>query len=419
MTTDLTPKQPYEEYAISFNFTAVLGVETVASATITAIDRLSLADVSLVVLDVTKQSITTPIVFAWVRAGTSGHEYVITCKIVGSAGSLYELDGILPVTETPDTGTATAGNPVVAPLIEPVSLQELKNHLRLDSGDFSDNLTTTQSIAPGSHAIADNYTVHVGAYSDVLGLSAVVILDSGTNAATGKVDVKIQESDDHSAWTDWTGGAFTQVTTATDNAVYEKAYTGSKQYIRTVAKVLLAACEFGTQIHTYSSDATDDDILSAIITAARMQVETITGRQLITATWDMFLNDFPSKEYIEIPYGNLQSITSIKYTDCNGTLTTMTATTDYLVDLSSDPGRVVLPYAKSWPSLTLYPVNPIAIRFVCGYGSLASDVPQGIRTAIKMMAADLYENRETQGTQQMYQNKAAESLLYPYRLWKF
>ncbi len=306
------------------------------------------------------------------------------------------------------------------PAIEPVSLQELKNHLRLSSGSFADNLTTVQSIAPGSHAIANNYTTHVGTAVDVLGYSAIVNFDAGTNGATGTVDVKIQESDDNVTFTDWTGGAFTQVTTANDNIIYEKAYTGSKRYIRPVAKVLLAACEFGVSIAKFASDATEDDLLTAIITAARQHAEAITRRQLITATWDAFLDEFPDVDYIKLPFGNLQSITSIAYTDSAGTVTTMTVTTDYLVDTNSEPGRIVLPYEGSWPSFTAYPVNPIAIRFVCGYGSTAASVKAGIRTAIKMIAEDLYENRETQIIgQTIVQNKAAENILGPFRLWEF
>src|SRR3990167_4150704 len=100
-------------------------------------------------------------------------------------------------TGTPATGSSSSGGLVVAPAIEPVSLQEMKQHLNQDSGSVADNLTITQSIAPGSHAIADNYTTHVGASSIVLGISSIVILDAGTNGAGGTVDVKIQESDDN------------------------------------------------------------------------------------------------------------------------------------------------------------------------------------------------------------------------------
>lgn len=426
MSGTFTSKQPYEAYAISFDFTAVLGVETIASATITAVDQIDLTDVSLIVLDITKQAMTGTVVYGWVRAGTSGHSYLITCRIVGSAGSLYELEGVLPVLETPSAGTGTGGpGPVVPPAVEPVSLQDMKEHLRLSSGAFTNNLSPVQSIAPGSHAIANNYTTHVGVYADVLGLQGIVVLDSGTNGATGgatgTVDVKIQESDDHVTWTDWTGGAFSQVTTATDNAIYKIAYTGTKQYIRPVAKVLLAACEFGVEILKYSSDATEDALLAGCITTAREEAEAETWRALITQTWDIFLDIWPDKNFINLPYGNLQSVVSLVYTDSDGVTTTMMLGIDYLVDTRHEPGRIVLPYGKSWPSFTPYPVNPIAVRFICGYGDAATNVPESLRTGIKMRAADLYSERGERiiGSVNVTENKIPENYFRRYKLWEF
>lgn len=280
------------------------------------------------------------------------------------------------------------------PAIEPITLSDQKLHLRLDSGSFSGNIDETQSLPPALYAIQDNYTTHIGTGVNVLGYSAVVILNSGTNGATGTVDVKIQESDDNITYTDWTGGAFTQVTTANDNAIQEKAYTGSKSYIRTVAKVLLATCYFSTTIIRQAATTIEDDLLTMDITTARLDVENDTRRALITQTWDYYLDEFPRENYIKIPFGNLQSVTHIKYTDSDGTQTTMAATTDYLVETNGDQcGRIVLPYGKSWPSFTEATTKPIVIRFVCGYGDLASDVPATARQAILRRAAVYYESR--------------------------
>lgn len=147
MSEILTSKQPFEEYAINFDFTPVLGAENIVSAVVIAIDQDSLEDVSATLLDVTKQSNTTKVVSPWVQNGITGHNYVITCRIVGSTGSQYELDGILPVSEIPsDVGEAYG-----------VSLSSLLTAIKsiLQDDSFTDPYLTAQingaiqSIAAG------------------------------------------------------------------------------------------------------------------------------------------------------------------------------------------------------------------------------------------------------------------------------
>lgn len=307
----------------------------------------------------------------------------------------------------------------VAPTLLPVSLAELKAHLRLDSGSFDSNLTLTQSLAYGSKGIsAGGAYTHTGQGVDVLGKQADVLLHCGTNGATGTVDTKIQEADVLAGpYTDWTGGAFTQVTTANDNTDYKKEYTGSKQYIRTVSKVLLAACEFGTSILVNAATTAEDSLLLEKLQSAIDDAEDFTGRQLLTATWKAYLDEFPCNDFIELPFGNLQSVTAITYKDSDGTVTTMTAGTEYLVETNGDEcGRIVLPYGCSWPSATLYPSNPICIEFVCGW-TAASLVPSKIKSAILLGAADLYNLRETKTDRQIYTDTAIHNLLYGKKLW--
>ena len=305
-----------------------------------------------------------------------------------------------------------------APTLEPITLSELLLHLRQDSDDIATALTTTQSILPGSHAIADNYTTHAGTGVSVLGKTAIVNLNAGTVGEGGTVDAKIQESNDNATWTDWTGGAFTQVTAANDNAIQEKEYTGSMAYIRVVAKVLVAACEFSADILTIGHDAIEDTWLNDAIATAREHIEDITRRALLTQTWEYYLDQFPDKDFIRLPFGNLQSVTSVKYKDCDGTETTMTVT-DYIVETNGEGcGRIVLPYGKSWPSGTLYPSNPITIEFVCGW-TAASLIPKKIKQACLMLCAKLYANRgEDVIGQSVIEDKTVDRLLASSRLWE-
>ncbi len=372
-----------------------------------------------------------------------------------------------------------------APTIEPITLAELKTHLRLDSETLAGNLTTSQSILPGSHGIHELMTLDVapggdgwaagdtitgqssaqtcvvvqvlttktylvrdrsgdftpgeilsngtvtadqgaayptfatgyyllGAAVDVLGKQAIVNLNAGAVGAGGTVDAKIQESDDGTTWTDVTGGAFTQVTADNDNAIQEKAYGGTKQYIRVAAKVLTAASEFGADVIVNAATTAEDDDLTDLIIDARAYVEAVTGRALLTQTWDYYLEDWPNGNAIVLPFGNLQSVTSVSWKDTDGTETTLTAATDYLVETNGNQcGRVVLPFSGSWPSGDLYPVNPIKIRFVCGW-TTAALVPKNIKRAVKFAAEDAYYH----GDRSEVLKPVIDRLLASWRLWE-
>lgn len=279
---------------------------------------------------------------------------------------------------------------ITPPTVEPITLAEVKQQLRIDSTDFGDNITTTQSIPPGSHVIAAAYSL-VGASVDVLGQQAVVVLSAGTNGTGGKVDVKIQEADVISTFTDWTGGAFAQVTEATDNATYEIQYTGSKQFIRVVSTVASAACEFGVSIIVSSAASIEDALIEGYITAAREYGEDVTRRAFATQTIEMLLDDFPCDEDIEIDMPPLQSVTSVKYKDSAGTETTLAETTGYLVDIDQSVGRIVLPYGAIWPVFTPYPVNAVRIRCVVGY---TTDIPKILKNALMLHVALMWKYRD-------------------------
>lgn len=192
--------------------------------------------------------------------------------------------------------------------------------------------------------------------------------------------------------------------------------------VRLVTAPVVEPVDLGTARGHLRVDTTDDDdLITTMIAASRQRAEDITRRALLTQTWDYAIAEWPRGKAITLPFGNLASVTSVKWKDTDGVETTLTLTTDYLVETNGAAcGRIVLPYAGTWPSGTLYPSNPITVRFVCGWTS-AELVPATIRAGILMLLADLYENRESQinaSTMMPYnRNPTADALLWPHRLW--
>ncbi len=151
-----------------------------------------------------------------------------------------------------------------------------------------------------------------------------------------------------------------------------------------------------TKDHLHIDVATHDALISELIPAARRHAEIYCERALLTQTWDVFLDGFPlplTRGVIEIPLGELQSITDINYIDGAG-VNQLLATSVYQVDAVSEPARVAPKSGQVWPA-TLLEMNVVTIRFVAGYGNSPGDVPAGIREAMLMLIAHFYEHRES------------------------
>jgi len=306
-----------------------------------------------------------------------------------------------------------------APAVEPLSLLEVKTHLRLDSQSLADNLTSVQTIASGSHVIAAAYGL-VGSSVEVLGYQTMVFLEAGACGAGGSVAAKIQESADAATWTDWSGGAFTLVTEANDNATQEKEYTGTKSYIRVVATIAGATCEFGVSVLKIAPYSTEDTDLSGFIITARSEVEKLCG-PLITQTWEQYEKDWPSGDRLSIGKNRLLTVESIIYTDEDSVEATLAAAS-YLVDIidTYKPG-VVLKDDYDWPTANLLKLNPIKITFTAGFGPAATDIPEPIKSWMKVFIGMLYYNRElawvSNVSQALIEINRFDGLLTDYRVW--
>jgi len=139
-------------------------------------------------------------------------------------------------------------------------------------------------------------------------------------------------------------------------------------------------------------DESETLFLSGLIKTAREYCEGFQNRAYITQTWEMSLCRFPPG-IIEIPKGNLQSINSIKYTDSAGNVTTLTENTDYIVTKRGILGRISPPYGKTWPTASLYPLDPIVIEFTCGYGASGASMPLKVIQSMYMLMSYWWDNR--------------------------
>lgn len=117
------------------------------------------------------------------------------------------------------------------------------------------------------------------------------------------------------------------------------------------------------------------------------------GRCLVTQTWNLTLDRFASE--IAIPLPPCQSIDAITYVDPDGVTQTLAPSEYQAFALGTVEGAKVRPaYGKSWPTIRNVP-EAVTITFTAGFGDDPEDIPEPIRTAIKMRVGHLFEHRES------------------------
>jgi uncharacterized phiE125 gp8 family phage protein len=157
--------------------------------------------------------------------------------------------------------------------------------------------------------------------------------------------------------------------------------------------------------HANVSIGADDTYLSGLIAAARITAENYTHSVFITQKWRYLRDGFPVYQvlyersgfaFFYLPKPPLQAISLFTYVDTGGAVQALVdQVTDYQLDPGGEerPARLIPPFARPWPPSRMVP-NSVIVEFTCGYGDAGTAVPDPIRLAIKMMAADWYATRE-------------------------
>ena len=174
-----------------------------------------------------------------------------------------------------------------------------------------------------------------------------------------------------------------------------------------------------TKMGIATGDTAADTQIGWMIPAARRWVEQRTGRKLITQTWKLYLDEFP--DVIQLPFGVVSSVTHVKYTAPDGTVTTLAAA-NYQTDLVSEPARIAPSYAATcWPGVRGQTFNAVEVQFICGYGAAGSNVPDDIIEALYRIVGHWLNNQVSleQGVTITRVPFAVEQMLVPYVIYSF
>lgn len=142
----------------------------------------------------------------------------------------------------------------------------------------------------------------------------------------------------------------------------------------------------------------DDDYINACLLAAIEYAELFTGRVMIDSTYDFFADSFPTTGSIYLRRAPLLEIVSLTYRDV-GAGSTVLDPAAYGIDYAGS--SIYLPAASSWPT-TDGAANALTIRFRAGYVDYDTyppqigDIPETLKAAIKLYAAELYGNRDNE-----------------------
>ena len=165
-------------------------------------------------------------------------------------------------------------------------------------------------------------------------------------------------------------------------------------------------------------DGTDQDTtITSLIEAATQWAEGFTKRAFINRDLRAIFAHFPLIGLdFYLPFPNVTGLTTLTYVDGDGTDQVFD-----IADLDVEPTfgllRVKPDAVQDWPQA----VHSVRADYTGGFGVDASDVPENVKTAIKISIAQMFEVRvdQTFGAQASKpQTKSSEALLRHFKMFQ-
>ena len=159
----------------------------------------------------------------------------------------------------------------------------------------------------------------------------------------------------------------------------------------------------------------DDDTIAALIAGARVHVEAQTRRALITQTWRLSRDAWPSNGRIAVLPSPLRELAAARIYKSDGSTQSIDADA-FAADATSAPA--VLAFERGALPAPGRVVGGIELDVEVGYGDAPSDVPEPLRQAVRVLVAHWYENRGliAAGPSVAVLPDAASALITPYRV---
>lgn len=165
--------------------------------------------------------------------------------------------------------------------------------------------------------------------------------------------------------------------------------------------------------HIRALGTSDDTLIQVYINAAASYFEEQTGRQLLTAVRQAWLDAFPfvgasgMDARIELPRPPLQSVDAVTYIDSNGVSQSFEGGSPvaalWRASFQAGPyaprGWVEPLYGGVWP-IARAQTGAVQIEFTCGYGDTADDMPALVRGILCFLVAhfDKYRSHTQEQT---------------------
>ena len=139
------------------------------------------------------------------------------------------------------------------------------------------------------------------------------------------------------------------------------------------------------------STASEDSLISGLITAARIEAEKWCNRIFIERAFQLFIDRPPMSVVLEFPVSPISAVSQVSSFSEDDTETVFDAD-NFRVDTLSVPPRLILKNGKVWPSVVRNS-SSFKVSFTAGYGLDEDDVPAPIKEAIKVIVTHIWELR--------------------------